>query len=452
MGTAGSTGAVFDQEVVMPRPPRLLVLVALLGVVIGPTAATAAAPSLLPGMPREVISWRNASLPRAEYEALADAWRAYLAEHSGSAVAEVQLGRALRYAGAPADQVRAHFARALELDPRCPEALDAAASTYLGEWEPLADGAAGCYELGVQAVALAPDWPDPHFTLWPLALALGRSQEADDHLAALLQTGGIPAPVLDYCYNMLVGAEPDAIIFTNGDNDTFGSRALQVVHGIRPDIHIVNLSLISHPEIEATIFARFGDHSPLTERERRDMYSDFQKNFQRNRERYSAKVVKAMAAKAAAGVMPRPLYLALTVAEDHLSASQQARRLEGLLWRIVPAPTPAPAAEDLGTDWARTWTLVDRHFRLESATDLSFSWRRNSSIAALMYNYVAVLQRVAAAAGEQDNLEIMRAAFRRGLELASFHGHTGTVAAIAEYWRGLDPSWAEVESWLEPKD
>ena len=96
-----------------------------------------------------------------------------------------------------------------------------------------------------RAVALDPAYDDPWYSLVIEQMALDHPAEVRRALGKLLELGAVDDATLDYCSNMLTCLEPGAILVTNGDMDTYPCWMLQLVEGVRPDVVVLNQSLLN---------------------------------------------------------------------------------------------------------------------------------------------------------------------------------------------------------------
>ena len=70
----------------------------------------------------------------------------------------------------------------------------------------------------------------------------------------------------DFAYNLLAGCGKNALLFTNGDNDTFPPWYLQSIEDARPDVAVINLSLLNtnyYVEQLQRIYHLFPDNSDV---------------------------------------------------------------------------------------------------------------------------------------------------------------------------------------------
>ncbi len=193
----------------------------------------------------------------------------------------------------------------------------------------------------------------------------------------------------DHSYNILQSCEPNAILFTNGDNDTFPLWYLQDVAGVRRDVRVVNLSLgntlwyirqLKHREPHGAqriplsfpdealasedspraLVPELGDARPIAIPVRREILERFTRDSalladghmrftfvgmpyrqEGNRTLYLFRVQDKLILDILQQTrFERPVYFSITVGQDAYAGLDRHLRLEGMVYRVCPVPQP----------------------------------------------------------------------------------------------------------------
>jgi hypothetical protein len=180
----------------------------------------------------------------------------------------------------------------------------------------------------------------------------------------------------DYAYNILESCEPQGILFTNGDNDTFPLWFLQEVEGIRRDVRVVNLSLLNtgwyikqlrdrEPQIALELTDNYID-STLTDTQYVDLYQRLWQEPLASQVHSTLKKVGLDIEFTPQGghellrvqdmmilailnwnAWKRPIYFALTVAGSNRLYLDPYLRMEGMVMRLVKERDLGPDSEKL---------------------------------------------------------------------------------------------------------
>ena len=195
--------------------------------------------------PEKIVSLRQVMYDSTTYAKLAELWAKYYNVYP-SEDAYANWMYAGRYAGIAGYE--ALLTKGVEKYPANPVILYLAGLGESGTHNTLKGR-----QLMERAAALDPDYMDTWYGLAVEYLLQGDRENADVALRHLLNGKAVEDVVMDYSYNMLASLDPNAILITNGDNDTYPGWILTRIIRFRSDVNIVNCSLLNLQSYAASV-------------------------------------------------------------------------------------------------------------------------------------------------------------------------------------------------------
>lgn len=179
---------------------------------------------------------------------------------------------------------------------------------------------------------MAPERPDPLYELITHNELKGDEAKVTYYHKKLYETKDVAPWLVNYNYNVLMSTQKNAIIFTNGDNDTYPARMLQEARGIRTDVTIINIPMSGSETFLERVLSKRGikiDRKELVKKAI-TIGSNGAKNFSISK--FAQKVCQYLSNN----YPDIPIYFALTVYEEHFKPLKDDLYIVGLAYRYSP--------------------------------------------------------------------------------------------------------------------
>jgi len=286
--------------------------------------------------PEEIQSMRRIAYDRETYAKLAALWKDYN-EAYPSELSYANWVYAERYAG---NEFIELANRGLKKYPSNPVLLYLASMEFRG-----ASNDVKGRDLLERAVDIDPNYVDPWFSLITIYMSSHEEEKTNLALRKVYESGYIFDDVMDYNYNVLTCLDSNAVLITNGDNDTYPAWVLQRLMNYRPDVTVANMSLLNtdwYPVYlvghGAPAFISESELGALRKEVEQDLAAskdraDFQNPYARP---LLEKLIKAAEREG------RPVYFALTLYDDDFTKQYKEKgRQLGLATLVTHDDAPA---------------------------------------------------------------------------------------------------------------
>ncbi|MBD3366721.1 MAG: DUF2723 domain-containing protein [Candidatus Eisenbacteria bacterium] len=217
-------------------------------------------------------------------------------------------------------------------------------------------------------------------SLWPLQHHYFEQDRSDNYVAHY------------YAWNLLSFLEEDAILITNGDNDTFPLWYLQEVEGVRKDVEIVNLSLVQINWYVRQLKER-GLPLSFTYEQIDEMHPYWARDPDTGQLRLVTLRDITIHDLIRENNLERPVYFAVTV--DNFMGYDDHLELEGMVFQLVRSEGRYQI------DVEKTRENCFENYRYDSIVDKDDNWRvidevyKNQTYRRLITNYAAGFSRLA---------------------------------------------------------
>lgn len=172
-----------------------------------------------------------------------------------------------------------------------------------------------------KAYELAPKRVDTYYGFISHYEFVGQKKKLKEFCQKLYESKDIAPGLINYNYNVVASTEENAILFTNGDNDTYPIWVLQEALGIREDVTVLNLSI-----------SRAGKSYLDRKLKEKDITIDFNKLPQIKDKEFFPRLCKILAVE----YPDISIYFALTVYQNQIESIMSDLYIVGLAYQYSP--------------------------------------------------------------------------------------------------------------------